>query len=268
VSVKIEKSSKSGSIVRRVRLEDLMREAKSGFQAVTSYVKVAFPETPHFILKYQDDEGDLVTISSEAEFDEAVQLTKNCLKLHVVEVSPSKHKESSVQSEKVEHQIIDPLSVEFHFADQKATVILSKNALLGISLLKEKAEGVFPVLKGADFSLKYMDDEGDAVTMTEAAELQDALQLVVDGQVFVVVVSLKVEKVPVEKSKIETVQKEKIKKKNWEDVTWDDLNETLEKLQKLGFTDTALCTRLLEHHNYDYDAVLHDLSVQKEKEKY
>jgi len=41
----------------------------------------------------------------------------------------------------------------------------------------------------------------------------------------------------------------------------------LEKLQKLGFTDTALCTRLLEHHNYDYDAVLHDLLVlQKEKE--
>jgi len=210
VSIKIEKSSKSGSVVRRVRLEDLMKETKSGLQAVTSYIKVVFPETPHFILKYRDDEGDLVTISSEAEFEEAVQLTKSCLKLHVVEVAPPP-KESPVQQVEPP-QIIDPLSVEFHFANQKATVILSKKSLLGVSLLKEKAEGVFTVLKGADFSLKYMDDEGDAVTMTEAAELHDALQLVMEGQVFVVVVSLKAENVPDVNSE-ETVRKEEIKKK-------------------------------------------------------
>jgi len=44
------------------------------------------------------------------------------------------------------------------------------------------------------------------------------------------------------------------------------LNATLEKLQKLGFTDTALCTRLLETHNYDFEAVVRDLKLgQNEK---
>jgi len=44
------------------------------------------------------------------------------------------------------------------------------------------------------------------------------------------------------------------------------LNETLEKLQKLGFTDTALCTRLLEKCNYDFDAVLLELKQGSDKQ--
>jgi hypothetical protein len=60
-------------------------------------------------------------------------------------------------------------------------------------------------------------------------------------------------------------EEEKGKKKKWEDITWDDLNETLEKLQKLGFTDTALCTRLLEKCNYDFDAVLLELKQSSDK---
>jgi len=70
-----------------------------------------------------------------------------------------------------------------------------------------------------------------------------------------------------ERPKSEKVQKEEeSKKKKWEDITWDDLNETLEKLQNLGFTDTALCTRLLEKHNYEFDAVLNELRVQRDKQ--
>jgi len=146
---------------------------------------------------------------------------------------------------------------------------------IGIPALQEKVLSAFPELKSQDFSLKYLDDEGDAVTMTEADELQDALQMVQDGEVFVLIVSLNIGSVPTtlvsspetERSKPEKVQKEeeRKKKKHWEDITWDDLNETLEKLQKLGFTDTALCTRLLEHHNYEYDAVVRELQSQKEK---
>jgi len=139
-------------------------------------------------------------------------------------------------------------------------------------MLKEGAVSMFSELKTKEFSLKYFDDEGDAVTMTETDELQDALQLVNDDQAFVVVVSLNIVNIPTnavngsdkqnegakpEKGKKEEAERKK--KKQWEDVTWDDLNETLEKLQKLGFTDTALCTRLLEHHNYDFEAVLCEL---------
>jgi len=39
----------------------------------------------------------------------------------------------------------------------------------------------------------------------------------------------------------------------------------LEKLQKLGFNDTAACTRLLEQNNYDIETVIRELQKNKEK---
>jgi len=57
------------------------------------------------------------------------------------------------------------------------------------------------------------------------------------------------------------MEKKEERQKKWEDVTWDDLNETLEKFQKLGFTDTALCTRLLELHNYDFESALREAKL-------
>jgi len=269
--VKVEASCKKGVDVRRIRIEDLPKENKSDFQTVTSYVQTAFPAAPHFVLKYKDDEGDLVTVASETEFQEALRLAalaKHCLKLYLVAVpAPKPQKEPSIPVI-VDPQISDPLHIKFQFLSQTRDLVVSKSKL-AISMLREGAVNLFPELKSKDFGLKYFDDEGDAVTMTEADELQDALQLVKDGQAFIVVVSLNIVNVPTnvvsgsenEGAKPEKGKKEeeRKKKKQWEDVTWDDLNETLEKLQKLGFTDTALCTRLLEHHNYDFEAVLGDL---------
>jgi len=279
VSIKIEGSSKRGVDVRRVRLEDLPRETKSDFQTVAAYVQLSFPGTPHFVPKYKDDEGDLVTVASETEFQEGLRVAafaKRCLKMYLVEVAqPKPKKETTPEVVKIDPQISDPLHIELQFLGRTQSVIVSKSAI-GISLLREKAVSTFPELKTKDYSLKYLDDEGDAVTMTEADELQDALQLVKDGQVFVLVVSLNIGNVSTtlvsspdqsERSQPEKGQKEeeRKKKKQWEDITWDDLNETLEKLQKLGFTDTALCTRLLEHHNYDYETVLRELRLAQEK---
>jgi hypothetical protein len=276
VSIKVEGSCKRGADVRRVRLEDLPRETKSDFQTVTAYVTGAFPGISHFVLKYKDDEGDLVTVASEAEFQEGLRvsaLAKRCLKLYLVEVpAPKPKKETSLDM--ADPQIIDPLPIELQFLTRIANVVVSKSTI-AIPSLREKVISVFPELKTKEFSLKYLDDEGDAVTMTEADELQDALQLVKDGQAFVLVVSPNAGSVSTtlvsstesERSQPQKVQKEeeRKKKKQWEDITWDDLNETLEKLQKLGFTDTALCTRLLEHHNYDYDAVLRELRLAQDK---
>jgi len=280
VSVKVEVSCKKGIDVRRIRIEDLPRENKSDFQTVTSYVQIAFPSTPHFVLKYKDDEGDLVTVASETEFQEALRvavLSKRCLKLHMVAVpAPKSKKETSVPIA-IDPQISDPFHMKFQFLSQTRDFIVSKSTI-GIPMLRERAVSVFPELKSKDFNLKYFDDEGDAVTMTETDELHDAVQLVKDGQAFIVVISLNVVNVSTnvvngspeqnegpkpEKGKKEEERK---KKKQWEDVTWDDLNATLEKLQKLGFTDTALCTRLLETHNYDFEAVVRDLKLgQNEK---
>jgi len=279
VSIKIEGNLRQGTDVRRVRVEDLPRESKSDFQTVTTYVKTSFPATPNFILKYKDEEGDLVTVSCETEFQEALRvasLSKRCLKLHLIEVSQPQPKPKQLTVPKDDPLIVDPLTIEFQFGGRTQTVIVSKSSV-SLNLLLEKAVATFPELKSKDFNLKYLDDEGDAVTMTEADELQDALQLVKDGQPFVLVLSLNVSSVPTSLvsspepngSKPEKVQKEeeRKKKKQWEDITWDDLNETLEKLQRLGFTDTALCTRLLEHHNYEYDAVLRDLQARQQSEK-
>jgi len=270
VSVKVEASCKKGVDVRRIRIEDLPKENKSDFQTVTSYVQTAFPNIPHFVLKYKDDEGDLVTVASETEFQEAIRLAalaKRCLKLHLVAVSAPKPQKELPVPVVVDPQISDPLRVQFQYLSQTRDLVVSKSKV-GIPTLREGALNMFPELKSKDFSLKYYDDEGDAVTMTEADELQDALQLVKDA--FIIVVSLNIGNVPTnvvsgssenERSKPQKGKKEeeRKKKKQWEDVTWDDLNETLEKLQKLGFTDTALCTRLLEQHNYDFEAVLSEL---------
>jgi len=255
-----------------VRLEDLPRESKSDFETVSAYVKAAFPATRCFVLKYKDDEGDLVTVSSETEFQEALRvasIAKRCLKMYLLHVSQppaAKSKEIPVPV-KSDPPISDPLVLEFQFLGRTQTVTISKSTI-SLSTIHEAAVATFPELKSKDFSLKYLDDEGDAVTMTEADELQDALQLVNDGQPFALVLALNVGSVPTapnERPKPEKMQKEeeRKKKKQWEDITWDDLNETLEKLQKLGFTDTALCTRLLEHHNYEYEAVLRDLQARQ-----
>jgi len=282
VSIKIEGQTKKGTEVRRVRLEELVRESKSDFQTVVAYVKDSFPKIPHFVLKYKDDEGDLVTVSSEAEFQEAVQVataTKSCLKLCVVEVSPPKPQESSMSKPQesavskpqepvpAEPKISDPIVIEFQLSNKTRSLTLSKSSIK-IAVIKESAINVFPELKSSSFNFKYVDDEGDAVTMSEANELEDALQIVKDRLVLIVSVNSDVItstssdsiKPVVKEMQKETQDKEK---KRWEDVTWDDLNETLERLQELGFTDTALCTRLLERYNYDFDAVVRELTIKK-----
>jgi len=212
----------------------------------------------------------MVTVSSEGEFQEAVQVatgTKSCLKLHLVEVSPPvpKLQEIPAQAESPvpEPQVRDPIYVEFQCLNRTQSLTLSKSSI-SISVLKENAMKAFPELRTKAFNFKYTDDEGDAVTMSEANELADALLIVNDRLVLSVSVDNDVILTDYNaKSKPEKTEKEK--KKQWEDVTWDDLNETLENLQKLGFTDTALCTRLLERYNYDYDAVVRELTSTKKE---
>jgi len=190
VSVKVEASCKKGVDVRRICIEDLPTEDKSPFQTVTSFVQTAFPSTPHFVLKYKDDEGDLVTVSSETEFQEALRvaaLAKHCLKLYLVTVpAPKPKKENTVPV--IDPQISDPFRIKFQFLNQTRDMVISRSAI-GMTMLREGAVNHFPELKSKDFTLKYFDDEGDAVTMSEADELQDALQLAKDGQPFTVVVA-------------------------------------------------------------------------------
>jgi len=199
VSVKIEGSSKKGADVRRVCVEDLPRENKSEFQTVASYVQTVFSSS-HFVLKYKDDEGDLVTVASETEFQEALRvaaLAKRCLKLYLVDVpAPKPKNETSVEVLTLDPQISDPLHLQFQLRGQTRDLIISKSTI-GISTIREKALTVFPELKSKDFSLKYLDDEGDAVTMTEIDELQDALQLLKEDSIFIIVVSLNTPSVPI-----------------------------------------------------------------------
>jgi hypothetical protein len=198
VSIKVEGSCKRGSDVRRVRLEDLPRDSKSDFQTVTAYARVSFPATPHFVLKYKDEEGDLVTVASETEFQEALRvatIAKHCLKLFLVEVPAPTTKKDTPAIVKADPEIRDPLSIELQFGGRTQRFVVSKSTI-GIPTLQEKVLSAFPELKSQDFNLKYLDDEGDAVTMTEADELQDALQLVKDSEVFVLIVSMNIASVP------------------------------------------------------------------------
>jgi len=79
----------------------------------------------------------------------------------------------------------DTFAIEVQFQDKSETITVPK---IGASLpeLKEKVASVFSSLP-KDFTLKYLDDEGDAVTMTEQEELNDALQLAQDGQILVII---------------------------------------------------------------------------------
>jgi len=289
VSVKIEVPSSKGKDVRRIRLEDLPNEAKSkdDFDVLVKFLQTSFPLIPQFTLKYQDDEGDMVTIASNGELQEALRVAnseKRCLRMQLVPtVAPNKEKSPEIQSEKSKPSqppqlVKDPLHVEVQFNGKTERLIVSKPEIT-LAQLRGKVIQLCPELGDREFNLKYLDDEGDAVTMTEQEELVDAVQLVQEGQVLVIVVVVNPlsslglttqtegEKPATQSQKEAQPQKEEEgkKKKQWEDITWDDLNETLEKLQKLGFTDTALCTRLLEKYNYDFDDVLAELRRSNEK---
>jgi len=196
VSIKIEVNTPKGVDIRRVRLEDLERESKSDFETVTNFVNRSFPKTPIFVLKYKDDEGDLVTIAAETEFQEALrvaELAKRCLKLYLVEQTiQSKVKLPKVTVERTDPAttiITDPLQVDIQFLGKTGSVVVSKGSV-ALMELRGKAVDHFPELKAQEFSLKYLDDEGDAVTMTELEELQDALQLVKDGHALELIVTL------------------------------------------------------------------------------
>jgi len=285
--VKIETASQKGIEIRRVRVEDLPNESKlNQFEVVKGYIRSSFPTVPSFSLKYKDDEGDLVTIASESEFQEAIRVaavSNRCLKMYLVEGPKVVKKDSSPIESKKTHvdTIADPLKVEIQFQGKKQPVVVSLSSV-NIAALRQNVLTAYPELLTQDFSLKYLDDEGDAVTMTEADELNDAIQQIHDrsNQSLVVVVVINStqavstalvqgsEQSEREKPSTEKTKEEESKtKKKWEDITWDDLNETLEKFQKLGFTDTALCTRLLEKFNYDYDTVVNELrKLQIEKQ--
>jgi len=187
VSIKIEVNTSKGADIRRVRLQDLDQDSKSDFETVTNFVKRSFPKISTFVLKYKDDEGDLVTIASETEFHEALrvaELAKRCLKMYLVEQSivQSKIKSPTAVKRSVSAPTVsDPLQVDIQFLGRTGSVVVSKGSV-ELTELRLRAVDVFPDLKAQEFSLKYLDDEGDAVTMTESEELQDALQLVKDGQ--------------------------------------------------------------------------------------
>jgi hypothetical protein len=186
VSIKLEVPSLKGKDVRRFRMEDLP-EASDGFTALNLFLSSSFPPLSYTI-KYKDDEGDLVTIASDSELKEALRLAEpgKCPRLYLVP-TPQAKKEKTEESEESQAslEIKDTFSIEVQFQDRSETLTVPKT---GASLpqLKEKVASVFSSLP-KDFILKYLDDEGDAVTMTEQEELNDALQLAQEGQVLVII---------------------------------------------------------------------------------
>jgi len=185
VSIKIEVNTSKGADIRRVRLQDLDQDSKSDFETVTNFVKRSFPKISTFVLKYKDDEGDLVTIASETEFHEALrvaELAKRCLKMYLVEqpIVQTIKPPTAVKRLDSAPTVSDPLQVDIQLLGTTGSVVVSKGSV-DLTELRLRAVDVFPDLKAQEFSLKYLDDEGDAVTMTELEELQDALQLVKDG---------------------------------------------------------------------------------------
>jgi len=186
VSIKLEVPSTKGKDVRRFRLEDLP-EASDSFTALNLFLTSSFPSISYSI-KYKDDEGDLVTIASDSELKEALRLTEpgKCPRLYFVPASPKKEKAEEIVEPQVTSESKDTFSIEVQFQDKSETITVPK---IGTSIpqLKEKIGSLFSSLS-KDFILKYLDDEGDAVTMTEQDELNDALQVAQDGQVLVIIV--------------------------------------------------------------------------------
>eukprot|EP00456_Euglypha_rotunda_P006049 TRINITY_DN1102_c0_g1_i16.p1 TRINITY_DN1102_c0_g1~~TRINITY_DN1102_c0_g1_i16.p1 ORF type:complete len:227 (-),score=53.66 TRINITY_DN1102_c0_g1_i16:21-701(-) len=184
VSIKLEIPSTKGKDVRRFRMEDLP-EASDSFAALNLFLSSSLPSLSYTI-KYKDDEGDLVTIASDSELKEALRLSEpgKCPRLYLVPVSQTKKEKSESDEVQVSGENKSTYSIEVQFQDKSETTTIPKT---GITLLqlKEKVASMFSLPK--EFILKYLDDEGDAVTMTEQEELNDALQLAQEGQVLVIV---------------------------------------------------------------------------------
>jgi len=190
VSIKIEVSGKKD--IHRICLEDLPSEdqSKNGFNQLTEFVTKLFPTTS-YSLKYKDDEGDLITIASENELKEALRIAeseKRCLRIFLQPHSPSKDIKIELPvTQKPNETNENTVQLEVQYQDKTETLILNKSDI-SLAQLRQKILSLFSELSD-DFSLKYLDDESDAVTMTEDGELREAVQLVENGQVLVVVVA-------------------------------------------------------------------------------
>lgn len=156
--------------VRRFRLEDVIEnsENKDPYAVLNDFVKTSFPELSNFSLKYEDDEDDMITISSKQELEEAFnvarELKRKTLRLFINE-----------ESDKTEEKEIPVVIVELQYDGQVKDLELPQDSL-NYTTITNVIISLFPELDNC-LTLKYKDDEDDLVTVKQDHEITEAFEL-------------------------------------------------------------------------------------------
>jgi len=261
------------SDVRRIRLDDLAKadesKAKSKFDLLVNYIST-YMKVQEFALKYQDDEGDTVTIANDAELKEALAVGRRSPKLVRISISDLPKPIMLPSTPK----LADALEIELQFNKGLKLITVSKKISLE-GLMKEIRSQFLGLPQ--KFSLRYIDDEGDHVSMFEESELREAVDNQQHSPLRVIITPVegalsapatasqaKPAPTPVPAPAPQPAYTHvKPATKRWEDVTWEELNASLNALADKGFHDMALNSALLEKYNNDVEAVIAELSAKK-----
>jgi len=174
-----------GTDIRRVQLDDVLHDGRihrladepnvhvSRYQLLTEFFQFCYPNLSldKYNLKYQDEEGDEVTVCSGMELEEGIRVCdrqkSTILRLTLIEKQTSDRKSAE-----------ESVSVEVSHKDKPNDKLVLRLSLDQVrfqplvQLIKTKFEVDQKVLV-----LKYIDEEGDHVTCSSDDDLDIALGL-------------------------------------------------------------------------------------------
>lgn len=168
-----------GTQLRRFRLEDVIAEStesKNPFEVLTNFVKESWESLGEFVLKYEDDEHEIITISSKHDLHEAFrlfkELKKKTLRIQIAEEQAEEKKEALK---------IPMINCLLQYQGETRDLNIPKSSIESYAFVKAQIEDMIPALRDC-LVLKYLDDEEDAVTIKEDSELAEAFDLWSKGQ--------------------------------------------------------------------------------------
>jgi len=184
----------NGSDIRRVQLDDLLHDGRihrladehdahvSPYQLLSEFFHFCYPNLSldQYKLKYKDEEGDEVTVSSGMELEEGIRVCERqkCTVLRLTLVDKEKEIQDQKKAAAALKALHETISVQITLKDNPKDSFLIRLSLDQLrfkhllQLIKTKCE-----LGEKALVLKYIDEEGDHITCSSDDDLDIALGL-------------------------------------------------------------------------------------------
>jgi len=251
---------------RRFRLEDVGK-----LKDVRDFLSKTFKTIPQpFDLKYKDDEGDLITITTDDELNEAARLYKVEMGNKVLRLIVAEAKAATPVAKPVAQPVLE-------IKEKKSAPQESKKEVVSINVESDKGVSMAIQLDAAGFNfkvleaalrdkfglvgaveVKYYDDENDLVTMTDEKDLAEAQSLSKN------VLKLRVG-APNASANASPAKKKPVGpspvNKPWKEMSWEDIDKLCSELTKLGFKNHAKNTELIAKFEGNWAKIVETLEA-------